>query len=202
MWDRGKKWWTEPNIPSAGSGVIILDPHGNQKPHWYSADAVLFPWETRRGMEMMYEDNGWKPPWPSWKVSLGSSQQPLIGIMEIGNYGPSFTVMCPVDVLVVNSQGQRLGILPNGEMVAEFEPIDSYFWQDEKGDKQWFFALPQDTYKIDLLGTGSGNFHLLTSPSGGEIYDYGENRIDAGEKAALNMKGDGDELTLADGKEV
>ena len=203
LWDRGK--WDDSQsatLPPIISGAIILDPHGNQKPHWYGADTVLFSWHIYTGMEKKHEGSGWKPPWPPWKVSLGSSPQPLIGIMDIGNYGQSFTVNCPVDVLIVNSQGHRLGILPNGDKVAEFEPIDSYFWQDEKGDKQWFFALPQDTYKIDLLGTGSGNFHLLTSPSGGEIYDYGENRIDAGEKAALNMKGDGDELTLADGKEV
>ena len=186
LWDRGKQWWSdEGTLPPVRSGAIILDPHGKQKPHWYSADTVPFAWTIAKGMEKEYEGNGWKPPWSKLKVKQLK--------------GRAFVVDCPVDVLVVNSQGQRLGILPNGDKVAEFEPIDSYFWQDEEGDKQWFFALPQDTYEIELLGTGSGNFHLLTSPSGEEIHDYGDNPIAAGEQATLTMNPEGDELTLADG---
>jgi len=186
LWDRGKKWWGDTGtLPPAGSGAIILDPHGKQKPHQYSADTVLFSWTIEESMEKMYEGNGWKPQWTKPNAKQSKNR--------------AVAVHCPVDVLVVNSQGQRLGILPNGDKVAEFEPIDSYFWQDEKGDKQWFFALPQDTYEIELLGTGSGNFHLLTSPSGEEIHDYGDNPIAAGDQATLIMNPEGDELTLADG---
>jgi len=112
----------------------------------------------RQGKEKEYVDSGWKPPWSEVKI-----KQPK---------GKAFTVNCPVDVLVVNSQGQRLGILPNGDWIAEFEPINSYFWMDEEGDKQWFFALPLNTYDVKLIGTGSGKFHLLTSPSGEGIHDF------------------------------
>jgi len=86
-----------------------------------------------------------------------------------------------------------------GEPVSEFEAIDSYFWMDEEGDKQWFFALPQDTYDVKIRGTGSGNFHLLTSPSGEGIHDHGDTPIAAGEQATLTMNPEEDELTLADG---
>ncbi len=189
LWDRGK-WndhgsWT---IPPTGSGVIILDPHGRQEAHWYSADTNFFPWTIERSVEKLHEGSGWKPQWPKPKVKPPKTV--------------AAKVKCPVDVLIVNSQGHRLGVFPNGDKVAEFEPIDFYFWKDEKGDKQWFFVLPQDTYEIELLGTGSGNFHLLTYPSGEEIHDYGDNPIAAGEQATLTMNPEGDELTLANGKEV
>ena len=189
LYDWGKKWWDDTGIlPPTGSGAIILDPHGNQKPYWYGADSVPFSWNIRTFLEKTYEADGWNPQWSDVEVKQTKTV--------------SGAVNCPVDVLIVNSQGHRLGVLSNGDKVAEFEPIDFYFWEDEKGDKQWFFALAQDTYEIELIGTGSGNFHLLTSPSGEEIHDYGDNPIAAGDQATLIMNPEGDELTLADGKEV
>ena len=110
---------------------------------------------------------------------------------------------CPVDMLITNSAGQRLGVLPNGEWVAEFSPLDSYYWIDDNGDKQWFFALPKDTYQTSITGTGTGNFHLSTHTSGGEVQDYGENPIASGEQATLSIDPQqGEELILADGQTV
>ncbi len=110
---------------------------------------------------------------------------------------------CPVDVLITNLAGQRLGVLPDGQWVAEFYPLDSYYWIDDNGDKQWFFLLPKDTYQTSITGTGMGNFHLSTYSSGGEVQDYGENPIASGEQATLNIDPqNGMELILADGQTV
>jgi hypothetical protein len=182
LWDRAK-WKASTKIPAIGSDVIILDPHGEQKPYWYSADTVLFSWEV--GNKNQYEPE-WVPPWSKPKAKQPKKQ--------------AMAVDCPVDVLITNSRGQRLGVLPNGDRVAEFEPMDSYFWQDEQGDKQWFFALPEDTYEVKLIGTGSGEFHLLTSALDGKMHDYGVNPVTAGEQATLIMDPEGDKLVLADGK--
>jgi len=181
IWKKGKDWKKD---------GTILDPHGKQKPHWDSPGTWIFPWH-RMNADILGVYTGRQTPWNPKGEKRPTRFEPndLVGL----------AMFCPVDVLVVNSMGQRLGVLPNGEPVSEFEAIDSYFWMDEKGDKQWFFALPQDAYDVKIRGTGSGNFHLLTSPSGEEIHDYGDNPIAAGEQATLTMNPEGDELTLADG---
>ena len=87
--------------------------------------------------------------------------------------------------------------------MAEFEPLDAYYWSDENGDKQWYFSLPKDTYKMSINGTGSGTFKLLTYSGGEDINDYGENPIAAGQQAVLSVQtGTVGELALADGTKV
>ncbi len=191
LWERVKNPIINNEIYGPLTHAKILDPHGKQKPYWYTADTVLFEWHPDESTEKNYVAIGWKPPWPKPNSKPEKSKYELVG------------VNCPVDLLVINSGGQRLGILPNGNKIAEFKPIDSYFLQDKKGDKQWFFALPQDTYTISITGTDPGNFHLLAYTPGKDVHDYGENPVTAGEQATLTMNPEtGDKLTLANGKEV
>lgn len=107
---------------------------------------------------------------------------------------------CPIDVLIVNSKGERIGELPNGEMVLEFEPVSIYFWVNDEGEKEWVFSLPDDTYEIQITGTDSGNFHLLTGVPGEYAHDYGYLPTTPGAQAILTLSPEkGEELTLADG---
>jgi len=113
------------------------------------------------------------------------------------------TVNCPVNVLVTNSAGQRLGMLPNDEWVFEFKPLDAYYWSDENGDKQWYFSLPNDTYEMSFDGTGSGVFDVITYAGGDNINGYGDNPTAAGQRAVLSIgPGVVSELTLDDGTKV
>jgi hypothetical protein len=112
-------------------------------------------------------------------------------------------VFCPANVLITNAAGQRLGKLADGTMVTEFQPLYADYWSDETGDKQWVFGLLDGTYKIDITGTSSGNFRLLTYTGGESINDYGENPIAAGKQAVLTMQsGTVGQLTLPDGTKV
>ncbi len=183
IWEKGKDW------KRVG---IILDPHGKQKPHYCSTETSIFPWKLDEDIFGVY--SGTKTPWNP----TGEKKPTRFNLKD--NRGAIF---CPVDVLIVNSAGQRLGVLPNGDKVSEFKPTDSYYWEDEKGDKQWFFSLPDDTYEVSITGTGSGKFNLLAYTPGEDVHDYGENPIAAGEQAILTMEPEkGDELTLADGSKV
>jgi hypothetical protein len=112
-------------------------------------------------------------------------------------------LFCPANLLITNDAGQRLGKLADGTVVTEFQPLDAYYWSDVTGDKQWVFGLLDGTYKIDITGSSSGNFRLLTYTGGDNINDYGENPIANGQQMVLSMQpGAVSELILADGTKV
>ncbi|MDD5339533.1 MAG: hypothetical protein PHG35_09080 [Dehalococcoidales bacterium] len=137
-----------------------------------------------------------RTPWGSKITTIN------IDIQDDGN-NIKITVNCPVNVLVTNSAGQRLGMLPNNEWVFEFKPLDAYYWSDENGDKQWYFSLPNDTYDIDFDGTESGVFDVITYAGGDNINGYGDNPTAPGQRAVLSIEpGVISELTLDDGTKV
>ncbi len=112
-------------------------------------------------------------------------------------------VFCPAYLLITNSVGERLGMLSDGTLVTEFEPLEAYYWSDENGDKQWFFALLDGTYTFNITGSSSGNFRLITYTGGEGINDYGENPLTVGQPAVLTMQaGTIGTLALADGTMV
>ena len=225
IWQDGTTWQTDGEI---------LDPHGAQKPAHYgtaSGWAGFFPWEPSGAYSEAYPDipggeaarnhkyqfnefdsntatpnggrwgngTGAKTPWEgkTWRQQVsefaGWMVTPHIVAME-----------CPVDVLITNSSGQRLGVLPDGKWVREFNPLDFYFYKNEEGDKQWFFALPKDTYRVSIEGTGSGSFNVLSCTGGKEVYSYGSNPISKGGVATLTLDHNNPTapLALPDGKKV
>jgi hypothetical protein len=107
--------------------------------------------------------------------------------------------MCPVDVLVVNSDGQRLGVGPGNEYLAEFLPGDYYYQQDDQGHRQWFFALPAGEYQVMLTATDSGDMRVVTFTGDGDVRDYGSHPVNDGQRHKLTLEKGGDRLVLADG---
>ncbi|MBU7014392.1 MAG: hypothetical protein HXS52_13760 [Theionarchaea archaeon] len=67
-----------------------------------------------------------------------------------------FSLSCPVDMLIVNSRGQRLGIV-NGEFVQE---IPNACVQD--CDEEEFYIIQGiDQYQVEVAGTGEGTLDLV-----------------------------------------
>jgi len=191
LWDKleGEAFGTTLPLGKPLTTISILDPWPEQEPKAQSADYVLASWHVDQGNLQLQRDQNWSPPWTAtWWPPWGEASTAVSGD-------------CPVDVLITNSQGQRLGVLENGDTIAEFNPVDLDYWRSKDGDRQWFFALPADTYNVELRGTGSGTFRLLTAPSRQAMHDYGENPIAAGEQAVLTMDAEKDQLTLADGSQ-
>jgi len=181
LWQKGTDWQRN---------GIILDPHGHQKPHYSTTEVHLFDWHlevTRDGRYNYVDPCALAPPWQD----QGGSEKSAAG--------KGFAVMCPVDVFITNSRGQRLGVGPSGRYLEEFPPLDNSFYMDEKGEKQWFFFLPDDTYTVQMTGTGNGSFRLVTATNSGQLHDYGTHPILKEQQHRLVMEAADDRLILADG---
>lgn len=193
----------------------ILDPHDRQRPHHYPATAGLdsiFAWYPDQDYSEVYPDipDGFAAKaheylldefdannWDRWANGKGA-KTPWQGEKTLpAKICYAIGLFCPVNVIITNSAGQRLGKLSDGTFVVEFQPLDAYYWSDINGDKQWYFALADGIYEIGITGIESGNFRLLTYTGGGCINDYGENSIAVGQPAILNLQpGVQGELTI------
>jgi hypothetical protein len=110
---------------------------------------------------------------------------------------------CPVDVLVTNSAGKRLGKLADGTIMSEFLPVSAYYSDEESGGQQWYFSLPGDKYNVTITGTASGTFDLYTYTGGDNLNAYEGSQVSLGQQATISLERDSvSELTLADGTRV
>jgi hypothetical protein len=180
-----KYWNWHPNAGGGGQGNSVN--YANVYP---GTSTILTAYNLKN---FQYVTEPWNQPGLYQSAKQAASQA------ASGAYNYVMSIKCPVDVLVVNSKGERLGMLPEGELVSEFEPLDFYFREDE-GEKQWFFALPEDQYHASITGEDSGSFTLMTGFPGKEIHDYGNLSIKKGEEANLIIDTrEGEELTMENG---
>jgi hypothetical protein len=98
-------------------------------------------------------------------------------------------VMCPVDVLITDSEGRLEGRLPDGTIVREIP--GTYLYLDNAEDGQyWLFGLPEGEYDVQITGTEDGTFNLRTSLEEGQMQEYGEQFITQGSRANLGIDPD------------
>jgi hypothetical protein len=109
----------------------------------------------------------------------------------------------PVEDLITDSQGRRVGRLPNGAFVKEIP--DAQHAHAVLNDRTFlnFFVVPSGQYRVMVRGTGSGTFHLMTT-STTETMSYGEQPVAGGQEVtftlnAANLK---QPLMLADGRQM
>jgi len=217
IWPKGGDWKKD---------GIILDPHGWQKPYWYSVKDGVFEWHFDRQFFDVYPNFEQYPSEKSPKYTLENFSKNPEKIDRWGNGEQAMTpwdeppterkfvpvtkgwdthiaVYCPVEVLVVDSQGHQFGRTERGDAVSEFQPNASYHWQDEKGERQFYLMLPEGSYEIKLRGIRAGPFHLLTYTKETGMLDYGENPIDAGDELTLVVSlSQNPRLILNDGREA
>ena len=101
-------------------------------------------------------------------------------------------VDCPVNVLVVNSAGERLGLTENDEWVSEFKPEKFDTWPGDDNTPVWYFELPKgDTYTISITGTGSGDLEVFAVPEGSKVvFKYPPVEVSAGDKFSMKLDAD------------
>ena len=117
-------------------------------------------------------------------------------------------LFCPVDLLITDEQGRRLGVLSNGSMVYEIP--DSFLLKvpDEEDGYQWYFVLDpeeSDEYSFEITGTEEGTFEFLISNAEDNKFQYyGENQIKKGEKAeaVIDIDDPVGHLTLPNGTQI
>ena len=111
----------------------------------------------------------------------------------------------PVNMLVTNAKGDRVGALPDGSIVQEF-PSNIQHFDSKTDDGSWYIGLPDGSFDLTITGTGTGTFRLLTSGkvAGNDLLDYGKQPTTPGEEAHIKLDSDipGMMLVLADGSEV
>jgi len=116
----------------------------------------------------------------------------------------SAAIRCPVDVLLTDSQGKRLGMLSNGSFVWEFP---AFIYRASEGNRTlgWYFELPDGIYNTTVTGQSTGTFDLLIKDDAeaGRYFDYGNQSIttDAQAKITIGM-GRTEPLTLPNGEKI
>ncbi|MCK4735536.1 MAG: hypothetical protein KAT65_23990 [Methanophagales archaeon] len=103
-----------------------------------------------------------------------------------------YALRCPVNFLVVNSAGERLGRIENGEWVFEFKPEKLDTWPGEDNSPVWYIELPKgDVYTILITGTGSGNLEVFALPEGSlVVFKYPPVEVSAGDKFSMKLDAD------------
>jgi hypothetical protein len=101
-----------------------------------------------------------------------------------------------VAVLITASDGRRLGMLEDGELVNEIEGADFYPTPRSDGEYQWYFGLPEGEYDVLLTGTDKGEMHILVADEDGNLVTYGPQPITQAEIATLHVEGGGVQVPL------
>jgi hypothetical protein len=197
-----------------GHQSVVIYPRGTD---WRKTGIVLDPWPKGRPEHYQIED------WAERFHQLGGPRPATSGENKYlyphlrggppdyrrSRYTPlkhktKVVVRSPVDVLIVDEQGDRIGRLSDGTFVNEIPGVDFITHSLPDGTRAWYFGLLGSRHEMTLTGTGSGYFHLLTSDAEGTIQNYGSLPIAEGLKAEIILDPSNllAPLILPDGTEV
>jgi hypothetical protein len=115
---------------------------------------------------------------------------------------------CPVNILITDNEGRRLGVLDDGSMAFEIPNASIMNLPNDAGNNNWYFELDSDVssnYNLEIIGTDEGTFELLiANKKDKSIKYYGKQPITQGEKAEIVLDSSNPEapLILQDGTEV
>jgi predicted nucleic acid-binding Zn ribbon protein len=180
---------------------VRLDPWMSQETSAYTtaddpSNAVGGP-DTSAGFQGQYPLTGSGGKYPNPGTEMGRSLPPT-DKKHVG-------LKCPVNSLITNQAGKRIGLLTDGTPVNEIPEAGFLTYPEDDGTLQWYFVLPiEETYKTEITGTGDGTFQLITGGGKGPIQDYGEQPISKGQQADITFDpgNPAAELVLPDGKKV
>ena len=77
----------------------------------------------------------------------------------------------PVNVFVTNSRNKHYGLLPDGSWKFKFNIKMFDPWKTSRTRRSWYFELPDDYYKADMVAFGSGIVHI-TVLFDNRIFEY------------------------------
>ena len=200
-----------------GHHAVVVYPNGTD---WKKTGTVFDPWPAQ--YPMTFTIARWEERFSpingdtsaSYRLKYPTTKSP-------DDYGglswrmPEFlwdstigALFCPVDLLITDEQGRRLGVLHNGSMVYEIPNSSLLKVPNEEGEHQWYFVLDpvaSDTYSFEITGTEDGTFEFLTSNAEDNTFHYyGENQIKKDEKAeaVIDINDPVGHLTLSNGTQI
>ncbi|MBN2489032.1 MAG: hypothetical protein JXA98_08395 [Methanosarcinaceae archaeon] len=161
---------------------LVFDPWLSQKPEVYSMDQWKFYGRTKD------------------KSLIDETGDLVDGIVGL--------VWCPVDILITDDQGRQLGVLDDGSMATEIPNSFIVNFQDDEGNKHWYFELGTDnsnTYDLKITGNDDGTFGTVWADSySNSIRHYAEQTITKGSTAGIVLDTGNPvaPLILPDGTEI
>ncbi len=183
----------------------VLEPWWEQKKEdWWGKtwNAMFLGTDLQNGMGEL--GNFWKGEYPTSGSRGGYYPTPELIPYSISGPGRvAVLTYSPVEDLITDSQGRRVGRLPNGNFIKEIPDAQQAHAVLDDGTFLNFFVVPSGQYRVTVRGTGSGTFHLMTT-STTEAMSYGEQPIAAGQEVTftLNSADLKQPLMLADGRQV
>jgi pSer/pThr/pTyr-binding forkhead associated (FHA) protein len=184
--------------------AVVIYPEGSS---WQEKGVVLDPWPSQKP-EAYYIDQ-----WRFWgRIADRNYEDRLLDPAHAPAVKPrrpkiAGTVKCPVNLLIQDSQGRRLGATAGGDVRFEIPGAVILNLPDDEGENNWYFELYAggEPYNLEITGLDAGTFELTWVDSDSrDIREYGAQQIAQGAAAAVLLdSGDASPpLVLPDGTHV
>ena len=183
----------------------VLEPWWDQKKEYWSGTSwklTFLGTDLKNGMGEL--GNFWKGEYPTSGSGGGYYPNPEHVPHSISGPGRVAVITySPVEDLITDSQGRRVGRLPNNAFVNEIPEAQHAHAVLNDGTFLNSFVVPGGQYRVTVRGTGNGVFHLMTT-STTQTMSYGEQPIAAGQELTftLNSEDLNQPLMLTDGRQV
>lgn len=190
---------------NGGHQAVVLFPRGTD---WRSTGIVLDPWPNQRPETYPIADWMERFSWGHGPGEGASDYPHLFGnpphyagtrIPPARRHPRRIGVNSPVAVMIVASDGRRLGMDADGEFVNEIEGADFYPVPKGGGEYQWYAGLPEGDYEITFTGTAEGNTHILVGDENGQLVTYGPQPTAAGQVFSIELGGPIESMPLDTG---
>lgn len=199
---------------------IVLDPWKEQRPEIYSLRALgeqpdwcqMFWWglgcppvgSVGNILISIDANTGRYPTTPnpdgSWRYPGDTGRRPAA---STGSDRKHITVGSPVQVLLTDSYGSRVGLSPDGRFVNDFGAnVEAHMLVAPDGTYETSFSLPDGQYTLEITGTGSGDVHVLTRHDQGVIEQFQPVPVQAGDILRLDWQESAPVLTDQRGSTV
>jgi hypothetical protein len=188
--------------------------------NWMQTSIVLDPWYSQKAKIYSIEEYN---KWNSLRFAIEpdngnyAGQYPLTGGNDY-KFAPKakpkqfnlkdktqVLVHCPVDILITDQQGEKLGVYSNGTIPEEITSAVVTAHPEDDGSFFWYFAVPSENeYLMEITGRENGSFNLLIRHGVDPLRDYGNQLLSRGEVIHIDISpGNLDAtLTMAEGKNV
>ncbi len=202
--------WNGLQSSHRGVGSTVFDPWITQTPQVYTLNSWVGKWGFPQADETKVDQTGPNTAFAGYPIT-GAPICPNPNMRQtksVSSANPSNSLIarCPVDMLVTDSQGRSVGMLPNGTLVQEFPAYAERYTDNNSQTLGWYFGLEPGTYSVVITGHSSGEFRILISgaATGGQAVDYGNQTIVEGAQAKMTLGSDNTQptLTLPDGSTV
>ncbi|MFZ1290562.1 MAG: T9SS type A sorting domain-containing protein, partial [Melioribacteraceae bacterium] len=199
----GTEWHQTGAVP-LGVKSVVFDPWPKQKPEIYDIQEFAGGHGFVRADEPVANPEQIFSGYPISNAVICTNYEGS-QITKSSEPKTSVVIECPVNLLVTDSEGKRLGVVSDTNFVEEFSAHIYKAVQDGK-TVGWYLGLTEKNYDIIISGESSGMFRMQISGESvsGQLLDYGEQPIIKNENAKIKLNAENPIpiLILTDGSQI